>query len=276
MTMTGDIRAEAIKQGRRPANWLLLVVAAMLSLTFAYLIPYAGLDSAASGAPTSQRGLESMLPAQFVGNAIAGTPIFAGALAMVFGVLVVGSEFGFETWKTVLVQGSARITVYVAKLATVAVGVAVLVLSMAGLAAAASAVVASVENQPLDWPSPADVLLGLSAGWLVAMMWATLGALLAVLLRGVALPIGLGLVWLLAVQNLLTGIAAPLLDWVAELQQALPGPNAGSLVASMGAATDTPGVAVLVGTGQATLVLVTYLLTFAGVGGWLLTRRDIG
>lgn len=274
--MTGDIRAETIKQGRRPANWLLLAVAAVLALTFAYLIPYAGLDSAASGPPSSQRGLESMLPGQFIGNAIAGTPIFAGALALVFGVLVVGSEFGFETWKTILVQGSSRITVYAAKLVTVAAGVAVLVLTMAGVAAAASAGIAALEDQPLSWPSVADVLLGLGAGWLVAMMWAALGVLLAVVLQGVALPIGLGLVWLLAVQNLLTAIAAPLLDWVAELQKGLPGPNAGSLVASMGAATDTPGVSVLVDSGQAALVLGAYLLAFAVLGGWLLTRRDIG
>ena len=274
--MTGDLRAETIKQGRRPANWLLLAVAAVLTLTFAYLIPYAGLDSAASGAPSSARGLDGMLPAQFIGNAIAGTPIFAGALALVFGVLVVGSEFGFETWKTVLVQGSSRVTVYGAKLAIVAGGIAVLVLTMAGVGALASAGVAMLEDQPLDWPSVADMLRGLGSGWLVAMTWAALGVLLAVVLRGVALPIGLGLVWLLAVQNLLTAIAAPLLDWVAEAQKGLPGPNAGSLVASMGAPSDTPGVAVLVDSSQAALVLSGYLIAFAALGGWLLTRRDIG
>ena len=36
-------------------------------------------------------------------------------------------------------------------------------------------------------------------------MWATLGAMLGVVLRGVALPIGLGVVWVLGVENLISG-----------------------------------------------------------------------
>jgi len=121
----------------------------------------------------------------------------------------------------------------------------------------------------------ADLAAGIGAGWLIAAMWAVLGALLGIALRGVALPVGLGLVWLLAVQNLLALIAAPLLDWVARAQQGLPGPNAGSLVAALGAGTDTPGVDALVGGGQAAAVVAAYLLVFAALGGALLRRRDI-
>jgi hypothetical protein len=107
-------------------------------------------------------------------------------------------------------------------------------------------------------------------------MWAMLGAVLAVALRSVALPVGLGLVWMLAVQNLLAAIAAPLLDWVAQVQKGLPGPNAGSLAATLGAPGDTPGVASAVGGGQAALVVAAYLVAFAALGGLLLQRRDIG
>lgn len=271
----GNVRAEMTKQVRRPASWLLLGVAALLNLLFAYVIPYAGYTGATSGAPNSDRGLASMLPAQFVGNAIGGMPVFVGALALIFGVLVTGSEYGWETWKTVLAQGPSRLTVYAAKLTSVAAGVFVLVLTQFLLDAAASVVVASVENQPMSWPGVADVALGFGAGWLVTMTWAAFGIVLAVALRGVALPVGLGLVWLLAVQNLLAGIAAPLLDWVAQMQKGLPGPNAGSLVAALGATSDTPGVSELVGSGQAAMVLGAYVLAFCVLGGWLLRRRDI-
>lgn len=82
------------------------------------------------------------------------------------------------------------------------------------------------------------------AAKLVTMMWGALGVLLALAFRSIALPIGLGLVWMLAVQNLIASIAAPLLDWVAEA-------------------------------GQATLVLAAYLVAFCVFGGWLLQRRDI-
>jgi len=274
--MLGDLRAELSKQLRRPSSWLLLAVAVVLSLTFGYLIPYAGLSGATSGPPGSDRGLASMLPDAFVGSALGGLPVFVGALALIFGVLVAGSEYGWETWKTVLAQGTSRFAVYGAKLLTMAVGVLVLVLALFAAAAGASALVAVVQDQPPHWPAVTEVLKGLGGGWLITMMWGTLGIALAVVFRSVALPIGLGLVWLLAVQNLLTSIAAPLLAWVAEAQKGLPGPNAGALVAGLGASTNTPGVSQLVGSGQAALVVAGYLLVFGGVGGWLLQRRDIG
>jgi hypothetical protein len=274
--MLTDIRAELRKQVRRPASWLLLATATLLTITFAYVIPYAGYTGTSSGAPNADRGLASMLPGQFVGNALGGLPIFVGALALIFGVLVAGSEYGFETWKTVLAQGPSRLTVYGAKLVTVAAGGLAATGTLFAAAAGASVVVAAAEGQPMTWPAWPDVVAGAGAGWLVATMWGCLGALLGIALRSVALPIGLGLVWLLAVQNLLASIAAPLLDWVAELQKVLPGPNAGALAAALGASTDTPGVSAVVGTAHATVVVVAYLLAFAAAGGWLLRRRDIG
>jgi hypothetical protein len=271
--MLRDIRAELTKQARRPASWLLLAVAVVLSLTFGYAIPYAGLSGTTSGPPGSNRGLAAMLPDAFVGSALGGLPIFVGALALIFGVLVAGSEYGYGTWKTILVQHPSRVAVYGAKLVTVALAALAVVLALFAATAGASTLVASLEGQALVWPSVTDVLLGLGAGWLVATMWGALGVLLAIGLRSVALPIGLGLVWLLAVQNLLASIAAPLLDWVAQLQKVLPGPNAGALAAAFGA--NAPGVEQVVGSGQATAVLAGYVIVFGVLGGWLLHRRDI-
>jgi ABC-type transport system involved in multi-copper enzyme maturation permease subunit len=277
--MWGNVRAELAKLGRRPAVWLLLGVALSLGLTFTYLVPYAGAEAgesgAAGGVPNGDRGLAAVLPAELVGNSVAGLPVFLGAIALILGVLAVGGEYGWGTWKTVLTQGPSRLTVYAAKLTALAVATLAGVLAMFAAGALASGVIAAAEGAPADWPPARDVLVGVAAGWLVAAMWAALGALLAIALRGVALPIGLGLVWLLAVQNLLAAIAAPLLDWVADLQTVLPGPNAGSLAAALGAAADTPGVAALVGGGRAALVVAGYLAVFVALGGALLRRRDV-
>ncbi len=273
--MTDSIRAELAKQVRRRAHWLLLIVAATLSVTFGYLVPYAGYRGGTSGPPGSDSGLPAMMPDQFIGNAIGGMPVFVGGLALIFGVLATGSEYGWETWKTVFAQAPSRLTVYVAKVVTVAAGVLVLVVTLFAISASASAVIASIEDQPMNWPTASEVAIAFGAGCLVTMMYAALGIVLSIVLRAVALPIGLGLVWLLAIQNLLTNIAAPLLDAIAQLQKALPGPNAGSLVASLGATSDTPGVAEIVGSGQAAFVIATYLVVFTVVGGWLLNRRDI-
>ncbi|GLZ02139.1 ABC transporter permease [Actinoplanes sp. NBRC 103695] len=272
--MFDDIRAEARKLLRRPAIWTLLAVALTLSLIFTYIVPYAGYAGGTSG-PTADRGLAAMLPDQLVGNAIGGLPVFLGALMLILGVLTVGSEYAWGTWKTVLTQDPSRVRVYAAKLVVALLAALAGVLAVFAAGAAASALIASGESAPLDWPAAGDVLVGIGAGWLIAAMWTVLGALLAVALRGVALPVGLGLVWLLAVQSLLSLIAAPLLDWVAQVQKGLPGPNAGSLVAALGGGTDTPGVEAVVGGGQATLVIAAYVIAFAALGGATLRRRDI-
>jgi len=272
--MRDDIRAEGRKLIRRPAIWALLAIALGLSVTFTYLIPYAGYAGGTSG-PRADRGLAAMLPDQLVGNSIGGLPVFLGALMLILGVLAVGSEYVWGTWKTVLTQDPARLRVYAAKLVTICLAALAGVLAVFAAGAPASLAVAFAEDRPIHWPGAGDLLAGIGAGWLIAAMWTVLGALLGVALRGVALPVGLGLVWLLAVQNLLALIAAPLLDSVAQLQKGLPGPNAGSVVAAPVANTDTPGVDALVGGGQAVLVVAAYLLVFAALGGVLLRRRDI-
>jgi ABC-type transport system involved in multi-copper enzyme maturation permease subunit len=284
------LAAELYKLVRRPASWLLLAVALVLSLTFTYLVPYAGYaegtgTGTTGGGPGSGPGsgevgaggggLAALLPAELVGNSIGGLPVFLGALMLILGVLTVGGEYGWGTWKTLFTQGPSRLVGYVGKLVALSAATLVAVLAVFAAGAAASAVVAGVEGQPTQWPPLAELTVGVGAGWLIATMWACFGVLLAVLLRGVALPVGLGLVWLLAVQNLLASLAAPLLDWVAELQKGLPGPNAGSLVAALGAGAETPGVEQVVGGGQAALTVAGYLVGFVLLAGAFLHRRDI-
>ena len=273
--MWGNVSAELIKMVKRPANWLLLAVALVLGLLFTYVIPYAGYRGG-TGGPTADRGLAAVGPAQLVGNSVAGLPVFLGAILVILGVLAVGSEYGWDTWKTVLTLGPSRLAVYAGKLAALAVAALAFVLALFVAGASASLIIAAVEDQPMAWPSIGDLAAGLGGGWLIAAMWTAFGVALAVLLRGVALALGLGLVWLLAVQNLLAGLAAPLVDWIAQAQKCLPGPNAGALAAALGSSPDTPGVdATVGGGGQAALVVAAYLVGFLAAGALVLRRRDI-
>jgi ABC-2 type transport system permease protein len=272
--MWGNVRAETIKIVRRPANWLLLAIAVGLGLLFTYVIPYAAY-AGGTGGPTADRGLAALLPAKLVGNSIGGLPVFLGAIMVIIGVLAAGGEYGWQTWKTVLTQGPSRLSVYAGKLAALAVAGFAVVATLFATGAITSVAIAAAEDQPMAFPSPADLAIGVGAGWLLAAMWTAFGVLLAILLRGVALALGLGLVWLLAVQNLLALLAAPLLSWVAELQKGLPGPNAGAVAAALGSAQDTPGVDPLVGGGSAALVVAAYLAAFCVAGGLILRRRDV-
>src|SRR6266511_243494 len=206
--MWGNFSAEMIKLVKRPANWLLFAVAIVLGLLFTYVIPYAGY-AAGTGGPTADRGLAALVPAQLVGNSIARLPVFLGAIMVILGVLAVGGEYGWETWKTVLTQGPSRLAVYAGKLAALAVAALAVVVALFAVGTAASMFIAAVEDQPMALPPVGDLVVGLGAGWLIAAMWTAFGVLLAVLLRGVALALGLGLVWLLAVQNLLARPIGP-------------------------------------------------------------------
>src|SRR5690349_23243698 len=108
--MRNDIRAEALKLGRRPAIWALQAIALGLSLTFTYLIPYAGYAGGTDG-PRADRGLAALLPDQLVGNSIGGLPVFLGALMLILGVLAVGSEYAWATGRQALPRVPARLRV---------------------------------------------------------------------------------------------------------------------------------------------------------------------
>jgi ABC-2 type transport system permease protein len=272
--MVGSFRAELIKLNKRPATWLLLGIALVLGALFAYVIPYLGATTG-SGGPTADRGLATTLPANVVGNTLGGYPVFLGALLVVLGVLFVGGEYGWGSWKTVLTQGPSRGTVLAGKFGVLAVAALTFVLSIFVMGSVASVLIAAAENESMAFPSAFDILRGIGAGWLIATMWTMFGAVLGILLRGVALAVGLGLVWMLAVQNLISGLAAPLLPWVDSAQRGLPGPGAGARVAALGAPSGTPGVDAVMAGGLAALVVAAYLVGFVALGTVVLRRRAI-
>lgn len=112
---------------------------------------------------------------------------------------------------------------------------------------AAGVVVMVLTSSPIAWPGVGETQQSLGAGLRIMTTWSVGGALLGVLARGPALAVGLGVVWVLAVENLLRG-AAQLLSGLAVVTDLLPGTAAGSPAAALGAAgtgdpSGTPGVA---------------------------------
>ncbi|MDQ3154386.1 MAG: ABC transporter permease subunit [Actinomycetota bacterium] len=277
--MFASVSAELFTLRKRPALWLLGGVWLGLLLFFGYGLTWLSYRSAANPA-VGQRILADALPANLVGNAIAGYALFGGAMVMILGALVAGSEYGWGTLKTVFTQRPGRWSVHLGRVGALAVALLAMVLVSFALSAGASATIATVESAPLDWPSAADVMRGVAAGWLVLGMWCAFGLLLGTLARGPALAIGLGLVWALVLENLVRGFVA-LLEPLATLQRALPGANAGSLVAALGARGGagaeggTPGVVAVVDGTQAAVVLAAYVIGFVLVAGLLLQRRDV-
>lgn len=273
------VTAELTKLIRRPATWVLVGLWPALQLVFSTVIPYVSYQRGATfeGLPPEVL-LASMLPDQLVLNSLSGLPLFGGALLLTLGALLAGSEYGWGTLKTLLGQGPRRLQVLAAQLLALLVVLAVAVLVSFALTALASGAIAAGESASADWPTVGRLLRGLGGGLLIAATWGALGLLLGHALRSTALPIALGLVWVLAVENLIVNVAAPLLGVFDAAQAGLPGVNAGSLVAALAgpdAALRTPGVAAIVDGTQAAWVLAGFLVLFTTLTGLLLTRRDV-
>jgi ABC-type transport system involved in multi-copper enzyme maturation permease subunit len=281
--MRGSYRAELLKLRKWPAMWILAAVLLVLSQVFGYLIPYvayrSGGGSGFAAGETPAQLLADLLPGRLVPNTLGGFPLFAGAIALIIGALVAASEYGWGTLKTILAQRPRRRSLLAGKLLSMATAILALVLTLFAVNALWSWVIAATEGMPADWPSVLDLGRGIGAGWLILGMWSLVGALLGIVFRSTSLAVGLGLVWALAVENLVRGFAG-VLGFLDAFQRGLPGVNAGSLVAALGAATldqpgGTPGVTAVVTGPQALVVLSAYVVVLTLVAVVALQRQDV-
>ena len=280
--MLGSYRAEMLKLRKRSAVWVLFGAGLVLSLIFGYLLPYlaytTGDDSPSTEGVPRAEVLRGMLPERVIDNTIGGYPIFAGALALVLGAIVIGGEYTWGTLKTVLTQRPRRGTILGAQFLALGTVIAFWVLGIFVACALCSVGIAAGESGSMTWPSIGALLQGLAGGWLVLMTWCLAGAVLAVAFRNVALPIGLGVVWILGIETLLAGVVSSLLPGLKWLTNTLPGTNAGSLVFSVTTMTPSdapPGVRDAVGGPRALLTLFAYCALFTALSLWTTRHRDI-
>ena len=274
--MTGSVSAEVLVLRKRTSTWILLGLWATLALVFAYVVPYATYLNGSS--PDS---LRDVLPENMVGTLLGGFPFFGGVIALILGVLVFGSEYGWGTLKTLFVQRPGRLHVFGAKLLALAAALVAFVLVVFALGALASVAIAVREGTAVSWPSMWLLVRGLAAGWLILTVWAALGVLLAVLFRGTALAVGVGILYAFVIEGLLSALATQvsLLDPLVELFVRAGGY---SLVVGLGASVADAGdrgpgsfSGPFVGEEQALLVLLSYLAVFVLVAGWRLRHRDV-
>jgi len=274
--MIRSVRAELLVLGKRSSTWILLVIWTALALVFAYAVPYVTYLNDPAREP-----LADQLPQRLVANLMVGFPFFGGVLALMLGVLAFGSEYGWGTLKALFTQRPGRLCVVGAKLIALALVLVPFVAAVFVLGALASSAIALREDADVAWPSVWLLLRGLAAGWLILAVWAAFGVVLAVLSRGTALAVGIGILYALVIEGLLSALASQVsvLDRVVELFLRA---NAYSLVTGLGVAPDEVGdngpgsfSGPFVDVWQALLVLGTYGAVFLLISGWLLRRRDV-
>jgi ABC-2 type transport system permease protein len=274
--MKRSVSAELLVLRKRVSTRILLGIWAVLALVFAYVVPYVTYLNGSAAEP-----LSDLLPERLVGSLMGGFPFFGGVIALMLGVLTFGSEFSWGTLRTLFTQGPGRLHVFGAKLLALAVALVPFVLVVFALGALASYAIALREGADVDWPSAWLLVRGIAAGWLILAVWAALGVVLAVLSRGNALATGIGILYALVIEGLLSALASQvsLIDRLVELFLRA---NAYSLVTALGVPADDvanngPGSfsGPFVEAGQALLVLGLYAAVFLLLAGWLLRRRDV-
>jgi ABC-2 type transport system permease protein len=274
--VTGSLRAELLVIRKRASTWILLAIWATLALVFAYVVPYVTYLNG-----STQDSLMDVLPGNLVGALMQGFPFFGGVLALMLGVLAFGSEYGWGTLRTLFTQHPGRLQVFGAKLLALATALGLFVLVVFAVGTLTSTVIALREGADLAWPSAWLLGRGLAAGWLILAVWAALGVLLAVLFRGTALAIGIGILYTLVIEGLLSALASQV-GLVDRLVEFFVRANGYSLVVALGVSSDDVGdngpgsfSGPFVDGEQALLVLILYGSAFLLLSGWLLRNRDV-
>jgi ABC-2 type transport system permease protein len=280
--VNGVLRAELLSARKRPGVWVVGGAWTGLALAFGMIVPYivwlAVRNRPRGSAGDPEKLIGGLLPDRFLSGTVDLYPMFGSALMLILGAVLVGGEYRWGTWGTLLVQRPGRVSAVLGKAAAVAVVLLCVTVLVVACSAAASAGAAGLSGRSAPWPGVATLLGGIGAAWLVSMAAASLGMFLAILLRATGAAIGVGLMWLLAVENLVSGLAGILsaLEWP---QRLLIGPSAGSLATALDPTgkvnTSIPGVVSVSGPVTASVVLAAYVVVCLGLSALLVSRRDM-
>lgn len=273
--------AEWLKLRKRPAVWVLGLILASLIAMFGYLVLFLILltrpPNVTFGSGTTAETLRQILyPAHFVQVVLSNfSGGFGGAIALILGVLAVGSEYGWGTFTTVFTQRPGRLETFAGKLAGLAAVVAVYGLIAFAVGAVVSTLIGAYYGHLTPWPSAADLLKGLLTSWLLMGFWTSLGVMLSVLLRQSAWAMGLGLLYGIALEGIVFNILRQF-SWMRDIEKAFPGANGTALVDAFGTAVRAPNAPPpLVGPGQAIAVLLAYMVVFLAISVLLLRSQDV-
>jgi len=276
--MIATIRAEWRKSRFRPAFLVAAGIISALTILVYGVNWYLALNP---GSARTDRAIVSILtlyPDQFVNNVMGAAFPIGAAMAIVVGALFAGSEFGWGTMKTMFTQRPGRLTVWTGRVVVFAAWMLVLTVVLFATGAAMSVIVASFQGHAIAWPAAIDLLKGLSAVWLIFFVNGAIGMALGTLLRQGAAALGIGLIYVLAVEIIAVRFIGLINNgaykWVTDQ---FVNQNATALTRSFTSpafATGVPSASTITAE-HAVLVLVAYGVGLVIVAAGLLRFRDV-
>lgn len=277
------VRAEWFKLVRRRALWVTVGLMLVLAVGIEYLLVYvvathpparaAGAGAALAAARTA------LYPASVIKKSVANVSSLIGIFALIVGVLAQGSEYSWGTVKTAWVQLPGRISIVLGQLTSLAVLSLIMALGLIAVDSLASYLIGALDAHSSNWPSALDFLKGIGAAWLILYLLAVLGFGLATLFKQSAMAVGLGLAYVLVIENLVFSLLGNLGDPWNQIQQWFPIANAGYLQDSFGKVNSAVTVTIT-GSAPATashavIVLGLWVIGIAVVSAGLVRVRDV-
>src|SRR5713226_4616815 len=194
--MIASLRAEALKSGKRWANWILFGILLLTLVLIGYVLTYFIFKhpprNFQSRVPASVL-IREVFPENLLPNVLSLASTIGAAIMIILGGLSTASEYGWLTVQTILIQKPSRSAVLLGKLVTLAI-VTVLI-SVVTLAAAAltSYVLVTIDGSSSSWPPALTLLKGFGALLLEFAVWTAFGMVLGIAFRSTAAAIGGGL-----------------------------------------------------------------------------------
>lgn len=274
--MIGICRAELRKLTARPAIVVISLLPPLAILLFFYIIPYIVFSYPNYHSASGRTGLESkalgLYPAAFLTQVLLVLSLGSGMLALGVGTLSAGSEYGWNTLKTVYTQGPGRLPLFAGQLVAATLVLTAVLTATFVLAAVSSLAIVTVDGRPATWPAGVDVVKAIGAIWLVLVCYLAIGVALANLVRNAALAVGIALAYYLVFETAIIGFVTNLFSRARDtLSNVLPGSSAHALLDSL----SPSGKTVAIQDQHAVVVLLLWTVVCVSISAALVWRRDV-
>lgn len=276
--MSDALAAQLLLLRKRTATWILLGFWMLVTVTFAYVLPYfaykGDIRLREHGGPVL---LNALLPHNLVLSLLTGFPAYGGLFVLILAVLAMGSEYTWGTLTPAFTQRASRLKVFFSKILALAIALTPFVILVYLLGFIASMLIALREGQSTQLPNLWLLARALAFSWFILAVWACFGVMIAVLSKGTSLAIGLGIIYGLVLESVISAFASQitLLDYMSK---AFLRTNGYSLIAPLGSvAPGGPGgfAGSTVSAPQAAIVLAVEIVAFLAAAAYIVRRRDV-
>src|SRR5260370_13121910 len=169
-----ELAAELYKTVRRPAVWVCVLGLLAIAVTIGYAVPWLPetFTKTTQGLPQGTTLADfkiTLYPQNFVRNTV-GNPL-GGVFALILGVLMQGSEYGWGTVKVLYTQRAGRVAMLVGKLAALATLIVVIGLALFVADAASALAAGLLDGQSIQFPAASEIVKGMAALSLIYGFW---------------------------------------------------------------------------------------------------------